>query len=69
MRLYICSNSGLSLTVTNHVPNVIVTNEGVIFSAIPESNERNRGYKGIQVPKAIFPQIPSGKILTLDINI
>ena len=66
MKIYFCNN-GDTVLCTNHLPQVSVDQDRLVFECIPPADKLTRHNRGIPVRSDILPRIPAGKILALEI--
>lgn len=67
MRIYFCSNKN-EVLMTNHIPNIAITNDGIRFIKQAPLTRGTSGNRGITVFPDIVPPIPEGRIIALDVN-
>ena len=67
MRVYICTDTGPIVLITNHIPNIIAREDGIFFTNDPAIDERTSGNKYMTLNRRVFPKLPDNKLLAIDI--
>ena len=66
MKIYFCNN-GDSVLCTNHLPQVNIDQNRLVFEGIPPVDKLTKHNKCIPVNSDILPRIPARKILAVEI--